>query len=206
MFATCNSRLVQSKPFQRPAGLTDVLSFFPSPGVAQAAAGVLRTVMQYPNCRGTEEQRFFRKVRIAENGCWLWTAGTSEGYGIFYIAADQAPKIKRGRKAHIWSYTRYVGTVPHGLELDHLCRNRACVNPLHLEPVTHRVNMLRSPIAPAGINARKTHCKRGHLFTPDNIYVCTRNGKVSGKSCKTCAISRAKISRLNKQQQTRQTT
>lgn len=197
MLATCNSRLVKANSFQRPAGPTDVPSFLRSPGIAQATAGVLRLVMTYPNCRGTEEQRFFRKIRIAENGCWLWTAGKCDGYGVFYASGDT--------KAHIWSYTKYVGPVPAGLELDHICRNRACVNPLHLEAVTSQVNTLRSPISPSAINARKTHCPQGHPLTQENVYTQIKNGKVRGKTCKTCTKMRSKLSRLN-QQQTRQNT
>jgi len=100
-----------------------------------------------------------------ENGCWIWTGPTdTKGYG-------QAPAGKRGlhKRAHRFVWEQERGPIPKGLELDHLCRVKLCVNPDHLEPVTHRENMRRSH-SWAGENARKTHCKRGHEFTPENIY------------------------------------
>lgn len=96
-------------------------------------------------------------------GCWLWTATlNTAGYGV-------APTGKRGGKtlAHRLVYTFHVGAVPTGLELDHLCRFRHCVNPDHLEPVTHAENVRR------GHNGRhnkvKTHCPTGHAYIGDNI-------------------------------------
>lgn len=87
---------------------------------------------------GTEEIRFWSKVQILENGCWLWTGAKSDGYGSFGL---EASSVTIG--AHVWAYNYCIGLVPTGLELDHLCRNRACVNPQHLEPVTHQVNIQR---------------------------------------------------------------
>lgn len=88
----------------------------------------------------TREERFFQKVSLPAPGdtsaCWNWTAGSSEGYGTFWQDGGS-------RYAHIVSYELRNGSVPPGLELDHLCRNKACVNPEHLEAVTHRVNMRR---------------------------------------------------------------
>lgn len=91
-------------------------------------------------------------------GCWLWTGYLDRGgYGFTRCAGKHA-------HVHRFIYESLVGPVPLGLELDHLCRVRACANPAHLEPVDHRENVLRSPIGLAAINARKTHCKRGHPF------------------------------------------
>ena len=87
----------------------------------------------------------------------------------------------RNYKVHKLSYEVKYGVVRNGLELDHLCRNRACYNPDHLEAVTHKENVRR------GYNYQrdKTHCKQGHEFTHDNTYIRTDGGK---RRCKTCQI------------------
>jgi hypothetical protein len=83
--------------------------------------------------------------------------------------------------AHRVLYRLVNGPIPIGAEIDHLCRNRSCVNPDHLEAVSHRENLMRSPIAPAAINARKTHCKYGHEFTQTNTYVSSGR-----RRCRLC--------------------
>jgi hypothetical protein len=79
----------------------------------------------------------------------------------------------------LWEHL--VGPVPDGLELDHLCRNPGCVNPDHLEPVTHKENMLRG-FNPSATNARKTHCHKGHFFDAENTYIAT----TGARRCRTC--------------------
>lgn len=93
-------------------------------------------------------------------GCWLWTAPLrNDGYGEIGSGGREGKQIL----AHRASYLSFVGPIPDGLELDHLCRVRCCVNPAHLEPVTRAENNRR------GLNGvLKTHCKRGHLFVPEN--------------------------------------
>lgn len=87
----------------------------------------------------TLRQRFFDRVVFAECGCWIWVgAYYPRGYGQFYDG-------KGGSSAHRWSYKQFKGEIPEGLELDHLCRTPCCVNPDHLEPVTHLENMRRVP-------------------------------------------------------------
>ena len=95
------------------------------------------------------------------------------------------------KKAHRVLYEALVGPVPPGLECDHLCRNRACVNVFeHIEPVPKRINCLRG-ISPAAQHARKTHCSQGHEFTPENVYIHRRPGSTS-RSCRACSRVRGR--------------
>lgn len=124
-----------------------------------------------------ELERFRAKYTVCPTtGCWNWTAScTSNGYGQFHINSG----AKRNVGAHRWAYETLVGCVPDGLQLDHLCRNRRCVNPAHLEPVTPQVNTLRGATLPAR-NARKTHCPQGHMYGapgPDNRRRCPECNK-----------------------------
>lgn len=113
--------------------------------------------------------------------CWVWTGGKSHGYG--HIMCEH-----RVWKVHRLTYTMLVGPVPDDLELDHLCRNRACCNPDHLEPVTGRVNTLRGDTI-TGRNARATHCKRGHPFDRTNTFFKMRGNSIR-RVCRACARTR----------------
>jgi len=108
-----------------------------------------------PRKKRSAEERFWDKVnREGENGCWEWTAYIlPNGYGWFGLVTGAN---QRNALAHRVAYEFVVGPVPTGLQLDHLCRNRRCVNPDHLEPVTRRENILRGQSLMAH-NARKTH-------------------------------------------------
>ena len=123
--------------------------------------------------------RFWAKVNKAtSSGCWEWTAGKHQDYGVFGISSTHLVK------AHRFAYEEIVGPIPEGLILDHLCRNRSCVNPAHLEPVTNKENVLRGE-GIAAKNAVKTHCKHGHEFTEENTYITYRGDR----SCRTCQRS-----------------
>jgi hypothetical protein len=123
--------------------------------------------------------RFWQKVDKSSdaNGCWLWTAHKCRGYGTFGWNGST-------KQAHRVAYELTIGPIPAGLTIDHLCRNRSCVNPAHLEPVTMKVNVLRGNAVTA-INARKTHCIHGHPYDDSNT---RRRPMSSHRSCKTCAF------------------
>lgn len=127
------------------------------------------------------------KIVVDEiTGCWCWSAAhfQSTGYArIKYNSHDGC--------AHVVVYKLLVGDVPEGLELDHLCRNRGCVNPAHLEPVTHRENMMRGDTITSA-NAKKMYCIHGHPLFGPNLYVY-KSGKRKGK--RRCRVCEAAIQR-----------
>lgn len=112
-------------------------------------------------------------------GCWLWTGPASrEGYGSVTIQGKHW-------RVHRLSYQLAGGVLIDGMEIDHLCFVPRCVNPAHLEQVTGRENNLRSS-SPSAVNARRTHCKKGHEFTPENTR--WRRDRY-GRECKTCELA-----------------
>lgn len=124
--------------------------------------------------RGDVEGRFWSKVDKSGD-CWIWRGSrASLGYGQFPIG-------KRMTLAHRIAYTFIRGSIPDGLVLDHLCQNTSCVNPDHLDPVTHRENILRGS-SPHAINARKTSCPSGHPYSAENTYIPASGGR----KCRTC--------------------
>lgn len=143
--------------------------------------------------------RFMKFVRVTENGCWEWQGGLvypprSTPYGHFSFGKASAVFTGQQMTSHKAAYLLFVGQVPPGLELDHLCRNTICACPTHLEAVTHRENVLRG-VCPSAKNAQKTHCKRGHEFTPENTYP-QKNRSGNGRACRTC--EREKSRRLQR--------
>lgn len=120
---------------------------------------------------------------IIENGCWEWQGSrTKDGYGLVEDRRDDAGT----RYAHIISYEYFREPVPEGFELDHLCRHPWCINPYHLEPVTHKINCLRG-VGVGALNAQKTHCPKGHPYEGENLYVIPSTG---GRVCRTCTRER----------------
>ena len=121
--------------------------------------------------------RFLSKVDISDSGCWEWQGQLRKGYGIFSLK-------NRSKTAHRVMYELMKDiTVPKGVELDHLCKNRRCVNPDHLEMVSGRDNTLRG-MGPTAINARRTECVNGHPFTEENTYIRPDDG---ARDCRICA-------------------
>lgn len=127
--------------------------------------------------------RVWRLIDQDASGCWLWT-GSRDGNGYGMVFVDNA---RGARRAHRVMYELMVGSIPSGLTLDHLCRVRHCVNPAHLEPVTRTENVLRGT-AFSAVNARKTHCKRGHPLTPENLERRVTNRR----SCRHCMAFRSR--------------
>lgn len=112
------------------------------------------------------------RYQVADSGCWIWQGAISpNGYG----------RCGGNLYVHRVMYELLIGPIPKDLEIDHLCRNRGCINPDHMEPVTRRENMRRG-MGLSGINSRKTHCIHGHPFDETNIY-WRKNGK---RMCKMC--------------------
>lgn len=115
------------------------------------------------------------RIAYSPDGCWHWTGYVGEqGYGEAKVAPLR-------QSAHRFLYMLHCGPIPADLELDHLCRVRHCVNPEHLEPVSARENTLRG-MSPPALQARQTHCIRGHEFTPGNTYIRS----TGARTCKAC--------------------
>jgi hypothetical protein len=118
----------------------------------------------------------------ASTGCWNWTGfKTTLGYGRIHLYVNGK---SRKTLAHRFAYETYIGPIPDSLPLDHLCRNPSCVNPDHLEPVTHKENILRG-IGWGATNARKTLCSRGHSLSGPNLKLIGNR-----RDCRKCCSIR----------------
>lgn len=121
-------------------------------------------------------ERWLPKVVVTET-CWRWTGSidSTTGYGKFGYNRKTQP-------AHRFAYEHFRGTIPKGLVIDHVCRNRWCVNPAHLEPMTLMENLLKGDRSHLSYNALKTHCPKGHPLSGVNLWV----NKRGGRHCRAC--------------------
>ena len=129
-------------------------------------------------------ERFLAKV-VKTDSCWLWNGfTTNEGYGRF----DK-------QSVHRFSYQHYIGAIPEGLEIDHLCNVRNCVNPEHLKPVTQKENVRRAVERGSFKNhtlagkakSSKTHCPQGHEYAGDNLIIDSHSG---ARRCRICTVDK----------------
>lgn len=135
------------------------------------------------------KERIERLIERRPDGCWWWIgARAAWGYGIMSVN-------RHVLRAHRAVYEAYVGPIPDGLTLDHLCRTPRCVNPAHLEPVTMRENVLRGATIPAA-NARRTHCSHGHPYNEQN----TRY-RGNRRECRVCDRDRWRVKSAQRRQQ-----
>lgn len=152
--------------------------------------------MTPPNAIGVDQlrklsERFWSKVNRAEpDACWLWESATNQnGYGTFSMGGREG----RPEFAHRVAWMLCMGPIPEGLVLDHLCRVPGCVNPSHLEPVTHRENCARG--VAAEVNAARqlsiTHCPQGHPYDDANTY----RHPQGCRKCRACAAEQARAKR-----------
>lgn len=127
------------------------------------------------------KERLIEKIEM-KDGCWIFTGAiATSGYGRIGFR-------NRTLQAHRAAYEEFVGEIPDGLHIDHLCGNKRCVNPDHLEPVTQVENNVRAAVVRV---ANTTQCKHGHAFTPDNTFMHKRGGR----QCRTCHNLRNKARR-----------
>lgn len=128
--------------------------------------------------------RFERLYARNRKGCWLWTGAlTDKGYALFWSGTKTV-------LAHKWRYEFQNGLVPKGLQLDHTCRRRHCVNPGHLEPVTGSVNVRRG--IRGQMERSKKRCPKGHAYSPENTLIVSTTGERRCRACRRNSVNNAR--------------
>ena len=143
----------------------------------------------------SEADRFWEKVDKSTD-CWIWTGKKGpSGYGSFWGSDG------RDIRAHRWTYESVHGAIPGELQIDHRCRNRACVRPDHLEAVTPQINTHRSA-APTAVNVTKKRCPQGHLYDEINTYrvPISKSAPHGGRACRICRRAAARKSYAKRKQ------
>lgn len=123
------------------------------------------------------ENRIWDKVDKIKDGCWNWTGSLSNGYGKINSGGSCGHPLR----AHRVIYELLVGKIPTGMVIDHLCKNRKCVNPVHMEVVTQKENVNRGKIS---IRLKTGKCRRGHLLVGKNLYM--RKDRIGSWNCLAC--------------------
>lgn len=125
---------------------------------------------------------FWARIDLSNpHGCWPWLRGR-DGNGYGHVGIQ-----KKVYLCHRLAYELLVGPIPAGLVIDHICENKPCCNPYHMEPVTRGENRRRAPISGvAAVHAGKTHCANGHEFSPENTKMYARPGKPPYRNCLAC--------------------
>lgn len=136
----------------------------------------------------TQLDRFFAKVEKREDGCWIWTGATGGSDPYFY-------GVFLNTTAHRVSYEHFIGPIPDGMVVDHLCETKLCVNPDHVRVCTQQENLHASALTINSKNAALTHCKNGHPLSGDNVRMY-RHQRV----CRACKREWAARKRSKKQQ------
>lgn len=144
--------------------------------------------MRKVNRPPTEDRVLLNTYFCPFSGCWLWTGYTTpRGYSFIQV-------LGKKYSVHRLMWVKEHGVIPPDKQIDHLCRNRNCINPDHLELVTSRENTMRG-ISFSAVNAKKTHCVHGHEFTPENV----RPRKRGGRECLACRRRKAETASAKKQ-------